>query len=291
MKHATIALCLTLALGCGDDGSSANGEGIELTARLVEGAQTPGEEAAKSWTPLLDLGDPLVGYQLYCVTFADPPAAGTGTADGDGQVVMTLDADGIPFGCFVLDTAGDPVATLIFMGGGAESQTITLTEDTDFGDIDVDLANGVAEGDVGSDSSLTDSSGLTCPLGTWFTEVEREDCEGTTARVWIAQEAAGQYVASYTIGPIWMSDAGACVDRSEAGLPLAESGDTLTLEIQHDPVGCPSRMMTISMTPNAGCTEVAAHGSFGPCLSCEEGQCGCDEGTLICTQDFVLARD
>jgi len=294
MIRATIALCLVIsAFGCGDDGSNGNVEGgeIVLSARLVEGAQTPAAKVARLGYGFRAAGDPFAGYQLYCITFADPPAAGTGTAGADGQVVVNLAAQGIPFGCFVLDTEGDPAATVIFMSGGEESQTITLTRDTDFGNIDIDLANGVAEGDVGSGGSLGGSGGLACPLGTWFLEIDREDCEGTTVRIWIAQESDGQYVASYVIGPIWMSNAGACVDRSEAGLPMTESDGTLTLEIQHDPVGCPSTMMAISLTPNSDCTEVAAHSSYGPCLSCDEGQCGCEEGTLTCTRDFVMTRD
>ena len=289
----TIALLgFLLAPGCGggdSGGTDAGGGAIALTGVLVEGAQTPGTEMSMHATRAA--GDPLVGYQLYCVTFADPPTAGTATADQNGQVVLEIAAQGIPFGCFILDAAGDPAATLIFMSGGQESQTITLTEDTNLGQIDVDLDHGVAEGDLGSADSLTGSEDLTCPLGTWFASVTREDCEGTTVRVWIARETNGQYTVSYTIGPIWMSDVQACVDHSETGLPVTESDGTLSFSSQHDAVGCPSRLMTLAMTPNGACTETAVHMSYGPCLSCDEGQCGCEEGTLTCTADYTLTRD
>src|ERR1041385_736801 len=47
----------------------------------------------------------LAGYQLYCVTFASPPMAASGTADATGVVSVTL-PPATPFGCFVLDASG-----------------------------------------------------------------------------------------------------------------------------------------------------------------------------------------
>ncbi|MBI5159823.1 MAG: hypothetical protein HY996_00140, partial [Micrococcales bacterium] len=41
-------------------------------------------------------GDPLAGYSLYCVTFTDPPADGSGVADTSGVFQVSLQGGGVP---------------------------------------------------------------------------------------------------------------------------------------------------------------------------------------------------
>jgi hypothetical protein len=168
-------------------------------------------------------GDPLVGYQLYCVTFATPPTAASGTADAAGQVTLGIDALGVAFGCFILDADGESVATLIFTSGEHRGQTITLTGDTELGSILVDLDNGVAQTDVTSTGTITGSGGLPCPLGTWVTPKSQPQCgDNGTVTFWFVQDASGEYRVSFTIGPGPLPHTGGvCGYHSEAGIPAS----------------------------------------------------------------------
>ncbi|HOC99968.1 MAG TPA: hypothetical protein PKH54_08480 [Myxococcota bacterium] len=295
MRHAFLVPALFLLAGCSDAGGSGDdvtddssvGSAIVVSGRLVQGDQFAASRP-RSLAKRLS-GDPLAGYQLYCVTFATPPTAAAGIADADGQVSIQIDAAGIPLGCFVLDTGGIAVATLIFDDGGQTGQTVTLALGTDMGEITVDLDNGVALAPI--DGDIADSAGMPCPLGTWKAAVPREDCTGTTARFTISQEPDGGYLVSFILGPVWESGPDACVDICRSGIPATVNDGTWTIEFPHDPLGCPSRMMTVAMTPNQACTEIAVESTYGPCESCSAGECGCESGTQTCTGTFTAARD
>lgn len=317
MRDLMGILCLAFLVGCGGGdpasvdngggrdlaGSDAVATGVTLSGRLIAGAQTaaassglrlrPASLPPGSRSSALASGDPLVGYQLYCVTFATPPTAASGTADVTGQVTLELDAVGVAFGCFVLDAQGQGVATLIFASGAQRGQTVTLTADTDLGTIDVDLDHGVARTEIAETGSLTGSSGLPCPLGAWVIDVPRDDCDGMArATTWFVRTDTGDLKVSFTLGPVQLSGTdGVCGDVSQVDIPVTEEGGTLTFAFADDPVGCPSRMRTLVATPDAGCTRIAIASSVGPCAACADGQCGCEEGTETCTGNFTATRE
>lgn len=266
---------------------------ITLSGKLVAGDQG----SAPSSAPGIPVsapapGAPLVGYQLYCVTFAEPPTAGKGTADEAGLVSLSLDALGVAFGCFVLDTLGKGVATLLFSSGTELGQTVTLTGDTELGSITVDLNNGVAKTTVDSSEALTGSTGLTCPLGGWVATVPKTGkCGDTHGTVWFAKTPEETYTASFTAGPLYQSDIDECIYNSKSDLPAIVEGNTFSFQYQHDPFHCPSRMATLASTPNEACTELVIKHTYGPCASCEQDQCGCEEGSLVCEQQFTAVRE
>ncbi len=315
MRDTLCALGLLLMLGCGGGTSASNDvaggldgvatdgtvAGITLSGRLVAGAQVaasaspipqslPASLPAGEQRSALASGDPLVGYQLYCVTFATPPTAASGTADATGQVTLDLDAAGVAFGCFVLDTDGKGVATLIFTSGAQRGQTLTLTADADLGSIQVDLDNHVAQTDVSTTGTLTGSDGLACPLGAWVLSVPRQDCTGTaTVTLWFTKTADGQYRASFTIGPIELPTTRVCGYHSEVDLPMTESGGAFTFTFLNNPT-CALIFDTVVATPNGDCTQIAAASSIAGCVGCTEGQCGCGGGTQTCTQSLTATR-
>ena len=290
--------------GGGPDGvvKDAAGASITLSGKLVAGAQTAASALVQrllpASLPLPDppppaAGDPLVGYQLYCVTFATPPTAASGTADATGKVTLTIDALDVAFGCFVLDADGKGVASLIFTSGAQEGQTITLTGDTDVGNITVDLDNGVAQTTINATGTLTGSDGLACPLGTWVISVPREDCGGGNAalELWFVQTPDGKYTANFTIVPVRLpgTDPEVCGRHCETDLPVTESGGVLTFKFLNNP-NCLVIYDTLVATPNADCTQLAIVGSIDGCVSCDEGQCGCGTGSLSCPQKFTATR-
>ncbi|MBL6976007.1 MAG: hypothetical protein ISR64_09775 [Deltaproteobacteria bacterium] len=300
MRDTICALGLVLMMGCGsgnslttDSGGDAASGALTLSGKLVAGAQTSAAKRSSVQSALTAEGDPLVGYQLYCVTFATPPTAASGTADATGQVTLDLDALGVAFGCFVLDADGNGVATLIFTSGAQQGQTITLTGDTDLGSITVDLNNGVAQTVVTSTGTLTGSSGLPCPLGAWVIDVPRDDCDlMAKATTWFVRTDTGDLKVSFTLGPVQLAGTGGlCGNVSQVDIPVTEDGDTLTFSFPDNPVGCPSRMRTLVANPNADCTEIAITSSVGPCMACADGQCGCEEGTETCTGNFTATRE
>lgn len=288
MRTVTFLVCAVLLTGCGGDVVPS---AIVVSGRLVEGAQIQPQNVSRGLVPR-ESGDPLAGYQLYCVTFASPPIAAVGTADVDGNVSIELDAAGVPFGCFVLDTEGTAVATLIFSDGLDSGQTVTLSESTDLGGIIVDLSNSVAMAPNVPAGQIATSDDMPCPLGTWVTDVPRDDgCTGTTVSFTISQEPDEGYLVSFILGPIWMSEAGGCVNHCMSGLVATESSAIWAFSFQHDPQQCPSRMMDVELTPGSECGELTVNTSYGPCLSCTEGQCGCEEGTETCTGTYTAIRE
>jgi hypothetical protein len=274
--------------------NDATGHTISLSGKLVARAQaSPTKSPLFSSPPRLTVaepGQPLANYQLYCVTFANPPSAATGTADATGLVAINLNALGVAFGCFVLDPEGDGVATLIFTSASQRGQTITLAGDTDLGNIGVDLMNGVAEIDVTSTGTLTGSTGFPCPLGTWVTTVPRQDCTGSASvTILFAKNPVGQYTASFTIGPIMLPDTLQCGYHSQMDLPATPIGSGLTFSFLHD-YTCPAVVMTVTAMPNSACTELTMEGAFGGCASCAPGQCGCGVGSQACSENYTVTR-
>ncbi|HUT99990.1 MAG TPA: hypothetical protein VM425_00975 [Myxococcota bacterium] len=281
MRRAIYAVGFFLIVGCGDQATDkpdgGKGATITLSGKLVAGAQTPLPPS-----PVRAPGELLVGYQLYCVTFADPPSAATGTSDDAGQVSFAIGAAGVAMGCFVLDATGAGVAALIFTTGLEHGQTITLTGDTDLGSITVDLDNGVAMTDVIQMGALTGSDGFTCPLGSWEATISRQDCTGTaTTRFWIVQNPEGEYLLNFTLEPVQLAGSGGqCGIVAHADIPVTESAGSFTLTFPGDP-SCPAKTLTVTLTPNQGCTELAATSFFSGCSACNGQECECG-GDLDC---------
>ena len=300
MRMQLIGTCLVMVVlfSCGDGGgnnepdgdiSEGSGHEIRLSGKLVAGSQATSNRKGFIPMDIPATGTPLMGYQLFCVTFADPPAAATGVADAQGQVAINLEAQGVPFGCFVLDADGNGVATLFFTSGGQEGQMITLTGDTELGSITVDLNNGVAQTALMTTGTLSGSDDFSCPLGEWVASVSREgECGDLTSVVWFAKTPAGDYTASFTVGPLYESGMG--LDNSKAGLAVTRQDGAFSFTFPHDPRHCPSRMAIITATPNEACTELQVVFSYGDCVSCEQDACGCESGTEVCQQQYTLTR-
>ena len=295
-----VSLALAFA-GCGEnDGSPANDDasndadvvapGIMLSGVLIAGEQPSAAPRRALSATLPEAGDPLAGYQLYCVTLATPVAAASGTADAEGRVELELDAEGVAVGCFVLDADDEAVATLIFTSGDDRGQTVVFNGDTELGSITVDLGNGVAQVGAGTNGALTDSEGLACPLGTWVTDVPRKDCTGTaTVTVWFARQEDGSYTVSYTIGLVQLATTGKCGYHSDAGLPVAQNEGAFSFSTLNDPT-CESIFRDLVVTPNEGCTQLTVDSTIEGCVSCTDG-CGCGGGSETCTQSFTLTRE
>lgn len=304
MVWTSLSVALVASTGCSSDGSASTAGGtdtsvledvapprITLTARLRvkdQAATKPGVATRRS---SLSGGDPLPGYQLYCVTFATPPTAVAAAANADGLVQLDFGTTDVSFGCFVLDAGGDSVATLVFEAGQERGQILKLDGSSNLGDVGVDLDNGIAIAKVG-EGELQGSASLPCPLGEWVVQVPRADCDGiATATVWYVRDQAGLLRASFTIGPITLSGTdGVCGFHSEVDLPVSEVGDVYEFTYQHDPIGCPDRMQSVAATPSGACDGLAISTEWGPCVACEPGLCGCNEGTETCGGSYSAVR-
>lgn len=292
MRVAIFVMSLALVIGC-SGGTSQQGDGgtdgiITLSGTLIAGSQTPYTKSLVPRSPPPDDGEPLVGYQLYCVVFADPPTAATGTADAAGLVAIDLAAVGVSFGCFVLDDQDAAVATLVFMDGLERGQTITLTGDAELGTVTVDLGNGVAQSAIPLGGTLTGGGDVACPMGEWTaTSPPKDGClEDLTTTFWIAQTTAGQYLMSFRAGPMRIGGSQECTDRVEPDVPVNVTDGVLSFTIAGDPT-CPSQLIVGTMTPNADCTELAAEMHYSNCASCDQG-CECD-GDLDCPMPSTTA--
>ncbi|MCL5878913.1 MAG: hypothetical protein M1428_03840 [Deltaproteobacteria bacterium] len=216
---------------------------------------------------------PLTGYQLYCVTFSNPPAAGTGIADASGNVAVIFSATSTPFGCFVLDSRGNSVATVIF-SSTTYGQTASFSGDANLGVIMVDLSNGVAQAVLPSNGTLvtTTPSGLPCPVGTWVSDMGPSPCaigQDITSNGWIVQTPSGQYTVTFTEGPVFTND-GNCGTMSQSNIPATYSGGIVRISLNGDP-NCTSKIDNFNITFNSSCTAGTITGSSVGCENC----CGC----------------
>lgn len=268
---------------------SASTPRILLEAQLMA---PMGTTLKAHWAKVPEQGIPLEGYQLYCVTFATPPSAATGTADAGGQLKLWLEAENVPFGCFVLDAQGKAVASLVWVSGMAQGQTVTLTGDADVGTIWVDMGHGVALAELLTAGTLASTANLECPLGNWVvTTPSSQECGDATARFYFLKTPEGEYTASFTVGPLFESELMKCSDNSKAGLPVTLNEGAFSFSFQHDPNHCPSRMASVKATPTQECDGMEVEYSYGPCESCQEGECGCETGTQTCATTVTAYRE
>lgn len=178
-------------------GKAASGMNVLVKGSMVSSGSAlrvgPHLHAAGITTAAISLTD----LKLYCVTFEDPPAAGTGDVAADGSFSVSIAAAGTPFGCFVIEkSTGNQVATLVLrrsttsLAGTDTTDTTQITTDDseiDLGKVTLNLDEGVAIADAASVKGKTSSEvdNPFDPTGTWkFACVEPppdsgyESCEG-----------------------------------------------------------------------------------------------------------------
>jgi len=225
----------------------------------------------------------LAGYQLYCVTFAAPPVSGTAAADAAGRVSLTLAAQNVPFGCFILDAADRSVASLVFGSSAQSGQTLTLSSDADLGAISVDAVSGVATTAVPSAGTLTTTtpSGLPCPLGTWNFESAKPGHSPTVGTFWIAQTGPSTY--SMTV------NSGGTVTFSIPNIPATLDGRTMNVgpfyTDSHSTNTCEvGRVSNVTVTADAACTTLTGTITQSSCVSTVTDTCNCGPGSVNATK-------
>jgi hypothetical protein len=129
--QAALAIALSLALAGCSGSSGGGGGGSTANTPPTTNVTLAGTMTTTTTASLLDIRSSL-GYSpmtwttvadlaLYCVTFTNPPNAGTGTFDATGTFSVTVNnAADVPVGCFIVDaTAGNAVVTTVtFTLGG-----------------------------------------------------------------------------------------------------------------------------------------------------------------------------
>lgn len=144
--------------GCGKKKSTkldelAEGAGISISGQL---------KLESSATSVSLIGDAfnatdvtLTDLKVYCVSFSFPPKAGTGSVGADGSFSLSIDANNVAVGCFVLNGT-TTVASMTFddsssknVDGQAKSDSrLAFSGDTNMGTISLDTATGKAKADV-----------------------------------------------------------------------------------------------------------------------------------------------
>jgi hypothetical protein len=157
------------------DTGSAGSENIKLMGKLQVGDSSNPPDEWKMVSGTLnttkarstDDADDLSIYELYCVTFEEPPQAGSGTADITGNFSLTLeDIENVAFGCFVRQD-NLTVATMVFEdineqgldGENIRQGSISLMGNSDLGIIILDLDRGIALVNMDNINSVTDDAG------------------------------------------------------------------------------------------------------------------------------------
>jgi hypothetical protein len=150
-----MALGTTAITGCGKKKSSSP---APASTELSDGAAIAiaGKLSLTGTSTGLSLTDVDVStLSVYCVTFSNPPVAGTGTVAADGSFSLTLAAAQQAVGCFILQ-GEDQLGTIVFknpakktLAGTAKTeQRQAFAGDTNLGTISLNLATGQAEVDV-----------------------------------------------------------------------------------------------------------------------------------------------
>ncbi len=293
-----IGATVSLYIGCGSSGSTPAAT-TTLSAKLYSGTVGPITPSLSSGVKAATPDAPLAGYQLYCVTFSTPPLSATGTSTADGSVTLTLNAASATFGCFVLDAAGDGVATLIFTNDAATAsgQTVAASGTVDFGTITVSLTTGAAQATLPSGVTIEGTPvGTTCPEGTWIaTDIGHAppcpDGMDTEGKVWVAKSADGSYALSFTMYNAGIN--GVCAVGSKSNIPVEVAGDTGTFTFPFSldsPNPCPEQVATLTLTPNADCTTATLTGDVVNCGSCDPAPCA-ECGGATCAFSGTLTRE
>ncbi len=286
---------------CGSSkGGGGTGSNVTVTGQL-----TGGTYAGTEVSPQSDQNDtvastqsalqgPLANYQLYCVTFGATPVAGSATADANGNVSLTLAALNVAFGCFILDPSGKSVASLVFTSGSTNTQTASFSQNASLGTITVDGNSGLAQATLPSSGTAvtTTPAGVSCPVGTWTFQLVgfTSTCGQANGKVWLAKTPNGQYVASYTVGPLPQNQ-GVCGSQAQSNLPATYTNGVLSfVATDTGGSGC-DQSRIISFTPNAACGSATGTATRSTCQSCGSGgNCmgGC--GSTTCAVNIAATR-
>lgn len=302
-RFVIFTVCIVLSsfifFSCGDD-TEGEGEPVTISGSLVSSASRAS----------LDDRAALFGYQLYCVTFANPPIAGSGTADSSGAVSVTLAAKNVAIGCFVLNTAGVQVATLAISSSGSSSNMFSPSASTELGNISVHESSGNATATLSASTATlvtTTPTAVSCPVGVFesseFDAPSGGSCEGLTSkfRFFFTQDADGTLRGSYIVANNWDSEA-ACKDATDNASTVTYSNNAVTLvftEGETEGTGCTSSStyeVTYVFPVNSSCTSISldstATESYSGCLNCDgdagdnSGCQGC--GRATCTGNFSI---
>ncbi|NBX17975.1 MAG: hypothetical protein EBR09_11475 [Proteobacteria bacterium] len=156
------------AAGCGKKKTSSNGlaEGASIT---ISGQLAISDSSTTASS--LNLADFEIeqasnlspqDLKVYCVSFAFPPKAGTGSVDANGAFSLNIEANDVAVGCFILNGT-DTVASMVFedktgtnVDGASKSDSrLAFSGNTNMGTISVDTATGKAKADVSAFKSKT----------------------------------------------------------------------------------------------------------------------------------------
>jgi hypothetical protein len=156
------------AAGCGKKKTSSNGlaEGASITisGQLAISDSSTTTSALNLESFDLEQASNLNPQDLkvYCVSFAFPPKAGTGSVDANGAFSLNIEANDVAVGCFILNGT-DTVASMVFedsasknVDGAAKSDSrVAFSGSTNMGTINVDTATGKAKADVSAFKAKT----------------------------------------------------------------------------------------------------------------------------------------
>jgi hypothetical protein len=305
---AVVLLSTTLGVaGCG--GSSGGGGSPATKTIKLSGTLSAGSVASAltSGTSALSVSSPLTalaGYKLYCVTFSAPPVSGSAAADTSGLVSLTLAAQNVPIGCFVLDAADKNVATLLFKFGAQKDQTVIFGADTDLGAITVDTTNGVAQ-TVPSGGTLVAATppGLQCPVGKWVSDVFDAGTDSgpppvtcnnaTVVQIAVLKPDGSLMVSHGAFGVVVKANSDpssslrVCGEMAFPAELLTLSNNTLTASFIVEPDTCPAKTVFATATFDAACTVETMHMrsvGCGDCAFASPGNDGCHGcGSVTCS--------
>jgi hypothetical protein len=293
---AALSCAVVVAVGCGGSGAGGTGAGgtgggggttagtINISGTLAAAsAAAPGMLASTAVRALTISPGPLAGYRLYCVTLSTPPVSGAATADAAGAVSLTLAAEGLPFGCFVQEPSGSPVAAVMFSRGADVAPVLTLSGSASFGTIAVDASAMIAEATAPVAGALVSATpaGAGCPAGLWtFTVSDTETCGGTATGTALVTQVGANLFALTNIYTLSGSMKGTLVPPTGT-----YAGNTLSFApFNNDPGGsCDGRKSgTISISFDGACASgagtmtQAGPGGGGACPA----ECCCGLNTI-----------
>lgn len=152
LSAAALVMLATGMTSCGKKKKSSSSDG-EDTSKIT----VAGQLALSGESTSLALANPaLDDLNVYCVTFAIPPVAGTGDINSEGKFELTLEASEGSVGCFILKEESI-LGTLVFEdsskksldGGSQTSDRVAFNGGrSDLGTITLDLGTGKAVVDV-----------------------------------------------------------------------------------------------------------------------------------------------
>ena len=231
----------------------SSGASITLTGTLQAGKVTANLSAAL--VSALQDGDPLAGYKLYCVTFTDPPTAGSATADGSGAFSLTIMAGGVPFGCIVVDTADKGVAAVLFGKPGSSAETVVVPGSASLGTVVVDSSAHVAQAALPDGATLVRNTpaAAACPSGIWAGSVTTT-CGTTTNTFWVARAPDGAGIVEGISSNTAIGTTGTCGTYGQAQPALTWTPSTRAFSLFA--TGPNGTQFGYDGTVNADCTQI-----------------------------------